>query len=516
MNPTSALDRPPVSAKSNSESDRHDDLSSILRHKRRITKSPQGRDKKRHSISTEHTRGLAERVKQVVHGSSSPPRSPIEPVPSESQTSFNSLFDSTQRESPEAFFTSGLHVSDTTQASEKSPMKEGLVLSNTANTEPTSASNVTVISPRGKAGKNPGLGFTMKDVADPPMLRKAAASNPPSPLKKKNAHQPAPVLNAAPLIGPSTATARLGKNVSMNQALSQARQRANATKSSSNISGSSTDASIISRAKKPPPGPARVIGPNLFASWDQNKKRDVRKHTSTAATKTFKSLAIQNSVRRWANGERIPDPSALRMINPKTGEVEHGKGQNDGFDPQCPPSKPDLRIDTILASRTDGTTEGHGSAPGLESRSADPQDALSGMQTYSNSTAPYQSPNIAREPGLSSARPPSGFPVSKKSTTCSHWKKGHCKYRDQECSFAHFDTGRSAAKRPIVCEHWRSGHCKHSEDVCLYMHHLPDKSNKPESSYFERQYGRRDTSTDTLGRRQGRWFSSASPSAAGC
>lgn len=80
-------------------------------------------------------------------------------------------------------------------------------------------------------------------------------------------------------------------------------------------------------------------------------------------------------------------------------------------------------------------------------------------------------------------------------------------YLDNDCEFAHFDTGRSARKRQIVCGHWESGFCKFTAEECLYMHcrleemNLPDERTGP-GSYFERQYGRREESPDTSGRRQ--------------
>ena len=63
-----------------------------------------------------------------------------------------------------------------------------------------------------------------------------------------------------------------------------------------------------------------------------------------------------------------------------------------------------------------------------------------------------------------------------KHLTCFWWqKKGNCRYTEEDCHFAHHDTGLSAGPpsvKRLTCFWWRErGFCKFVEEDCLYAHY---------------------------------------------
>ncbi|KAK5137116.1 hypothetical protein LTR08_001125 [Meristemomyces frigidus] len=73
--------------------------------------------------------------------------------------------------------------------------------------------------------------------------------------------------------------------------------------------------------------------------------------------------------------------------------------------------------------------------------------------------------------------PPTGFTGVKKQTTCFYWQKGHCKFTEALCEFAHSDTGaytRMAHQRdPLdmqICKFWQEGYCRWSAEDCRRAH----------------------------------------------
>lgn len=72
-----------------------------------------------------------------------------------------------------------------------------------------------------------------------------------------------------------------------------------------------------------------------------------------------------------------------------------------------------------------------------------------------------------------------------KRLTCYHWKqKGGCRYRDDECQYAHYDTGMDEGKNTTCFWWWKFGHCKKSERECLYAHRDTGLYAKPPPGYI--------------------------------
>lgn len=73
---------------------------------------------------------------------------------------------------------------------------------------------------------------------------------------------------------------------------------------------------------------------------------------------------------------------------------------------------------------------------------------------------------------------------SLKHLTCYHWKqKGGCRYREDECQYAHYDTGMDEGKNTTCFWWWNTGHCKKSEKECLYAHRDTGLYAKPPPGY---------------------------------
>jgi hypothetical protein len=73
---------------------------------------------------------------------------------------------------------------------------------------------------------------------------------------------------------------------------------------------------------------------------------------------------------------------------------------------------------------------------------------------------------------------------SLKHLTCYHWKqRGGCRYREDECQYAHHDTGMDEGKNTTCFWWWKIGHCKKSERECLYAHRDTGLYAKPPPGY---------------------------------
>jgi hypothetical protein len=73
---------------------------------------------------------------------------------------------------------------------------------------------------------------------------------------------------------------------------------------------------------------------------------------------------------------------------------------------------------------------------------------------------------------------------SLKHLTCYHWKqRGGCRYREDECQYAHHDTGMDEGKNTTCFWWWNTGHCKKSERECLYAHRDTGIYAKPPPGY---------------------------------
>ena len=91
-----------------------------------------------------------------------------------------------------------------------------------------------------------------------------------------------------------------------------------------------------------------------------------------------------------------------------------------------------------------------------------------------------------------------------KQLECHYWRRdGYCKYREDECSYAHHETGtiarnpelklkeykfqpsRNAYPPPVKyaeCFYWKQGKCKFADDECLYAHYpIPNTSDRHET-----------------------------------
>jgi hypothetical protein len=73
---------------------------------------------------------------------------------------------------------------------------------------------------------------------------------------------------------------------------------------------------------------------------------------------------------------------------------------------------------------------------------------------------------------------------SLKRLTCYHWKqRGGCRYRDDECQYAHYETGMDEGKNTTCFWWWNTGRCKKSERDCLYAHRDTGLYAKPPPGY---------------------------------
>lgn len=101
----------------------------------------------------------------------------------------------------------------------------------------------------------------------------------------------------------------------------------------------------------------------------------------------------------------------------------------------------------------------------------------SNMRTTSGRTLQLQETTLSKPVNISGKKP-------LKHLTCYHWKqRGGCRYREDECQYAHYDTGMDEGKNTTCFWWWKTGHCKKSERECLYAHRDTGIYAKPPPGY---------------------------------
>ena len=101
----------------------------------------------------------------------------------------------------------------------------------------------------------------------------------------------------------------------------------------------------------------------------------------------------------------------------------------------------------------------------------------SNTRTTSGRTQQLQETILSKPANISGKKP-------LKHLTCYHWKqKGGCRYREDECQYAHYDTGMDEGKNTTCFWWWNTGHCKKSERECLYAHRDTGLYAKPPPGY---------------------------------
>jgi hypothetical protein len=101
----------------------------------------------------------------------------------------------------------------------------------------------------------------------------------------------------------------------------------------------------------------------------------------------------------------------------------------------------------------------------------------SNTRTTSGRTQQLQETIMSKPMNISGKKP-------LKHLTCYHWKqRGGCRYREDECQYAHYDTGMDEGKNTTCFWWWNTGHCKKSERECLYAHRDTGLYAKPPPGY---------------------------------
>jgi hypothetical protein len=101
----------------------------------------------------------------------------------------------------------------------------------------------------------------------------------------------------------------------------------------------------------------------------------------------------------------------------------------------------------------------------------------SNTRTTSGRTQQLQEPILSKPMNTSGKK-------SLKHLTCYHWKqKGGCRYREDDCQYAHHDTGMDEGKNTTCFWWWNTGRCKKSERECLYAHRDTGIYAKPPPGY---------------------------------
>ena len=309
-----------------------------------------------------------------------------------------------------------------------------------------------------------------------------------------------------PLLQQQAASSRLdkGSEIPRSSALSLPapvrKQSAAGTKTSSTSKSADRDGAAKSTTKtavqtdaarnSAPSAPAKPTAPtrststsNVFGGdWTEQKKRKSRVRVSgetpkDSAEPKFTHLAIQNRYRKFSKNEPTPDPNALAIVDPKTGELQKPKAPptkvarteiHSAYGRRTPPPAPKGRSPTPPSSRLDQTGAQVTIQPPLVSDAAVP------LPDLATSSAPdpirqYPKRQICKDWLLGSCRFPADrcmFAHSKEEgavyprafTTCFYWQNGKCRKTAAECHFAHWDTGEYAGppgtyrERPMIHE----------------------------------------------------------------
>ena len=303
-------------------------------------------------------------------------------------------------------------------------------------------------------------------------------------------------------------------------------------------------------------------------------KRKPRAVSGDQAAKGFTHLAVQNTVKKYSAMERAPDVNALTTIDPKTGRpiastaavqvvkaaptpsstmTDIMKNMERELEPVRLPPKTTVEVPKAAPTKI-ATGEIHGAyhrrtpprdddarpvspdSPRVRrtvSFAADTrqEDILPVLETRPSSHKIRETCRYWRDgdckytaascrwyhtnelPRLAPDEIPYFYNpgVGKKALTCFYWRtRGRCKKPDDECEYAHFDTGinappprgfkeptppppprevvtdpapapTSATKPPqpprklqpseVTCYYWQLGRCKHSDEDCSFAHY---------------------------------------------
>lgn len=426
-------------------------------------------------------------------------------VPVASQESFDSLFDTTPGKRPEMPTESSSRDSCnpdglSPSASPSQPTATNMIL------PPERVSTILSTATTARAGLNLDEGDihvhpksqNMTSLSSFAAQKACQIPDPVKPLTATASHPEEPSVVAR---GDRNAGIPLQpKKITLQQAISK--KKAKPTMESDNTllqtskptqSVNASESTHFSKVRPVVASPSTTVKrapPSIFSNWDKPKKKDVRKSrldNSIAMDNDarFKGLAIQNRVSKWANTERAPDPNALRDIDPHTGKLDEPR---PGPEAPRPTTSSTLRIDTNVGQQQrvpDPASAGFSATGSCSSNAA--ATALS--------ATPYHAP-----PDMS----------SKKSFTCSFWKRGKCKYAERDCEFSHTETPRGLLKRNETCHFWATQGCQWDDKDCIYLHSNPGEASHKmarqgsvRGGFFERQYGRRDEVPDRSGLRQG-------------
>jgi hypothetical protein len=150
-------------------------------------------------------------------------------------------------------------------------------------------------------------------------------------------------------------------------------------------------------------------------------------------------------------------------------------------------------LPTLVRSPSlDASTHPNPHSSPLELNTGDPEDdgmsialdkSLEKVRRASNTRTASEKTHQGQETILS--KPMTTFgKKSLKHLTCYHWKqRGGCRYREDECQYAHYDTGMDEGKNTTCFWWWNMGHCKKSERECLYAHRDTGTYAKPPPGY---------------------------------
>jgi hypothetical protein len=153
---------------------------------------------------------------------------------------------------------------------------------------------------------------------------------------------------------------------------------------------------------------------------------------------------------------RDPEPKLVR--SPSFDTSMHTKRHISPFDPNAD----DLEDDGLSISL---------------GKSLEKVQRASNTRTTSGKTQQLQETILSKPANMSGKK-------SLKHLTCYHWKqRGGCRYREDECQYAHYDTGMDEGKNTTCFWWWNTGHCKKSERECLYAHRDTGLYAKPPPGY---------------------------------
>nr|POF17774.1 hypothetical protein CFP56_13186 [Quercus suber] len=260
-----------------------------------------------------------------------------------------------------------------------------------------------------------------------------------------------------------------------------------------------TTASSTTKKTGPAATAQRSRGP-FTANWDKPKKSRADQAAShktpndTIDVKRY-TLSMQNRLQKSGRNERPPDPSALTMIDPKTGKtaplitprpaskpLEQAKAKADGNVRATTETGSDVGATTPSASNDRASTPVTSILPTLDS-SLEPGGMSTAAVDDSYDAYSRRTPQPERRRSLTprSIEDNNHQPDDKHEYTCAFWLRGHCRYSAEECNFAHRDTGRyislpeqrkvSGAKQGITCDYWLEGRCTNTADDCEFAHY---------------------------------------------